>query len=73
MELKTIIGIFCYKRAEKLKTSIEALLKNPECADMEIVFFCDGYKGENNKEGVLETRKYIDSITGFKKVHKQHR
>jgi hypothetical protein len=73
MEPKTIIGVFCYKRAAKLKTSIEALLKNPECSEMEIIFFCDGYKGENDKEGVLETRRYIDSITGFKKVHKQYR
>lgn len=73
MNPQTIIGVFCYKRAAKLKTSIEALLKNPECADLEIVFFCDGYKGEHDKEGVLETRRYIDSITGFKKVHKQYR
>ena len=42
---KTAIGVFCYKRASKLKESMEALLKNPECANLEIVFFSDGYKG----------------------------
>lgn len=73
MEQTTIIGVFCYKRAAKLKASMEALLKNPECANMEIIFFCDGYKGEHDKEGVLETRSYIDSLTGFKKVHKHYR
>lgn len=52
---------------------MEALLKNPECAGMEIIFFCDGYKGEHDKEGVLETRRYIDSLTGFKKIHKHYR
>lgn len=70
---ETIIAVFCYKRAAKLKASMEALLKNPECASMEIIFFCDGHKGEHDKEGVLETRAYINSIRGFKKVHKHFR
>jgi hypothetical protein len=70
---KIIIGVFCYKRANKLKQCIDALLKNPECKDMDIVFFSDGFKGENDKAGVLETRNYIDSITGFKNVIKHYR
>ncbi len=70
---KTAIGVFCYKRASKLKKSMEALLKNPECANLEIVFFSDGYKGEKDKQGVLETREYINSITGFKHIHKHFR
>lgn len=70
---KTIIGVFCYKRASKLKASMEALLKNPECASMDVIFFSDGYKGEKDKQGVLETRAYIDSLTGFKNVHKHYR
>ena len=68
-----VIGVFCYKRANKLKSCIDALLKNPECGSMDIVFFSDGYKGENDKKGVLETRDYIDSITGFKNVIKHYR
>lgn len=72
-EKSKVIGVFCYKRAGKLKTCIEALLQNPECKDMDIVFFSDGYKGENDKKGVLETRDYIDSITGFRNVIKKYR
>ncbi len=71
--VETIIAVFCYKRAGKLKASMEALLKNPECGSMEIVFFADGNKGEHDKQGVLETRAYIDSITGFKRIHKHYR
>lgn len=52
---------------------MEALLKNPECASMDIIFFADGYKGEKDKQGVLETRAYIDSLTGFKNVYKHYR
>lgn len=73
MNNSTIIAIFCYKRAQKLKTCIEALLKNPECKNLDIIFFSDGYKNETDKAGVLETRAYINSITGFKKVHKEFR
>lgn len=68
-----VIGVFCYKRANKLKRCIDALLLNPECKDLDIVFFSDGYKGEQDKKGVLETRAYIDSITGFRSVTKQYR
>jgi len=68
-----VIGVFCYKRASKLKSCIEALLTNPECGSMDVIFFSDGYKGEHDKKGVLETREYIDSITGFKNVIKHYR
>lgn len=73
MYYSTAIGVFCYKRAEKLKASVEALLKNPECPDLDIIFFCDGYKNENDKKGVSDTRKYIDSVKGFKNVYKHFR
>jgi glycosyltransferase involved in cell wall biosynthesis len=73
MERSIIIGVFCYNRAAKLRTCIEALLKNPECASMDIVFFSDGYKKEADKQGILEVRAYIDSLTGFRNVIKHYR
>ena len=73
MKKETVIAVFCFKRASKLKTCIEALLKNPECPSMEIIFFCDGPRNSADEEGVMATRAYIDSITGFKAVHKQFR
>src|SRR3954465_11794804 len=73
MMSKTGIGVFCYKRASKLKASIEALLKNPECASLEITFFCDGPKSDKDLQGVTDTRAYIETITGFRKVNKHFR
>lgn len=70
---RTIIAVFCYKRAAKLKTSMEALLQNPECASMDVIFFCDGHKGSHDEEGVRATRAYIDSLTGFRSVQKHYR
>ncbi len=40
---------------------------------MDIIFFSDGFKGENDKEGVLEVREYIKSLTGFRNVYKHFR
>lgn len=73
MDTSTVIAVFCYKRKQKLKIAMEALLKNPECASMEVIFFSDGYKNDQDKQGVLETREYIDSITNFKSVRKEFR
>lgn len=70
---KTIIALFCYKRAAKLKAVVEALLKNDECASHDVIFFSDGYKNEKDKPGVLATRAYINTVTGFKNVYKQFR
>lgn len=68
-----IIGVFCYNRASKLKSCIDALLKNPECPEMEVVFFSDGAKGEKDEKGVAEVRAYIESLTGFKRVLRHFR
>lgn len=73
MNKKLVIGVFCYSRASKLKLCITALLKNPECKDLDIIFFSDGFKGDNDRQGVIETRDYINSITGFKSVIKHFR
>jgi hypothetical protein len=73
MERSVVIGVFCYNRVSKLKACIEALLKNPECAFMDVVFFSDGHKQESDKDAVLEVRRYIDSIKGFRSVIKHYR
>ncbi len=73
MPVKTAIAVFCYKRAAKLKQAMEALLKNPECSEMEIVFFCDGAKSLHDQPAVDATREYIEQVTGFKKVEKHFR
>ncbi len=73
MERSVIIGVFCYNRVSKLKACIDALLKNPECGSLEIVFFSDGYKQDKDRAAVLEVRRYIDELRGFKRVIKHYR
>lgn len=52
---------------------MEALLKNPECSSMDVIFFCDGHKSDSDKQGVIDTRAYIDSLKGFRNVYKHFR
>src|ERR1700712_1142713 len=73
MTENTVIALFCYKRTEKLKASVTALLTNPECASMDIVFFSDGPKNETDSADVMKCRAYIESITGFRNVFKHFR
>lgn len=69
----SIIGVFCYNRVAKLKSCIEALLKNPECATSDIVFFSDGPKKASDIQAIQEVRDYIDQLQGFRSVVKHYR
>ncbi|MFC4213183.1 glycosyltransferase family A protein [Pedobacter lithocola] len=73
MKNSTIIGVFCYNRVSKLKRCIEALLKNPECKNMDIVFFSDGPKIGSDDTHIKEVRHYIDNLDGFKNIIKHYR
>lgn len=73
MEKSTVIGIFCYNRVNKLQRCIDAVLTNPECAQMEIIFFSDGPKKGDDPSPIKEVRDYIDNLKGFKAVIKHYR
>lgn len=72
MLYKTVIAVFCYKRAEKLRRSMEALAANPESENMDVLFFCDGPRGEQDRPGVEATRAYIDSLPYFGGIEKHY-
>ena len=63
------ISITVYDRVWHLKKCIESLLKNKESGASDLYIFSDGPK-LGDEEKILEVRKYIDTITGFKNVHK---
>lgn len=73
MEKSIILGVFCYNRVSKLKRCIEALLTNPECATMDIVFFSDGPKKGADDKPIREVRAYIDQLKGFRSIIKHYR
>jgi|SaaInlLV_10m_DNA_2_1039722.scaffolds.fasta_scaffold00787_13 hypothetical protein len=58
------IVLFTYRRIPK--ETIESLLANTLGKESELFIFSDGFKSEIDKNDVLEVRKYLKSIKGFK-------
>lgn len=62
------IILFCYNRLEYLTRTVEALQKNELASESELIIFADGIKNPADTEKVLAVRKYIQNISGFKRV-----
>lgn len=60
------IILFTYRRVPK--ESIESLLKNILSSKSKLFIFSDGYKGNIDKQDVLEVRNYLKTVSGFKAV-----
>ena len=58
--------IFTYRRI--IDKTIESLLKNKLASHTELFIFSDGYKDKKDKKDVIEVRKYISTIKGFKSL-----
>lgn len=62
------ICLFTYNRPDKTKQTIEALKNNFLAAESELFIFSDGPKDEFDKLKIIDVRRYLESITGFKKI-----
>jgi hypothetical protein len=62
------IAIFTYNRFVYLKILINSLKKNSLSKNSVVFIFSDGWKNDKDKKHVLNVRKYIANILGFKKV-----
>jgi hypothetical protein len=67
MNLAPII-LFVYNRPWHTRQTVEALLKNDLADQSELVIFSDAPKNETMAVQVGETRNYIKTISGFKKI-----
>jgi hypothetical protein len=67
-ELPAPIALFVYKRLNFLKILIDSLKKNTLSKKSAVYIFSDGWKNKYEKEKVLNVRKYIANISGFKKI-----
>lgn len=62
------IALFVYNRPTHTRRTVEALLRNELAADSDLYIFCDGPKGAAPDEPMLELRRYVHGITGFRQV-----
>ena len=65
------VVVFAYNRADKIRNCIEHLERCPEAPDTELFIFCDGSKGDNDRDAVKSVQKYANQYSAessFKSV-----
>lgn len=67
------VVIYTYNRLDHLRKTILALQANHLAIDTDLFVVSDGPKDENAKDSVKALREYIDSVEGFKTVHRIYR
>ena len=68
----TPIVIFAYNRADHLAKTLQALEQAGGAEQTELFIFADGYKGEKDKNKVLEVHDYLNGYKArgrFKEIH----
>ena len=62
------IVLFTYDRLQHTVQTITALQKNEYASESDLIVYSDAPKNNESKERVENTRRYLNSITGFKSV-----
>lgn len=62
------ICLFTYNRLEELQRTVEALKRNFLACESKLFIFSDGAKSADAEHKVVEVRKYLKTISGFKSV-----
>jgi len=68
LELRAPIVLFAFNRPWHTQQTVDALLKNAEAKDSDLIVFSDGPKDEVSAQEVVEVRQYLRSIKGFKSI-----
>jgi len=66
--MKAPIALFTYNRPWHTQQTVEALLKNAETKDSDLIVFSDGKKNSSSDLKVGDVRQYLKTIEGFKSV-----
>lgn len=63
------VALFVYNRLKNTRKTVEALKKNKYADQTELYVFSDGGRDERSWKEVNVVRRYLKTITGFKRVH----
>jgi len=63
------IALFVYRRLAHTATAVEALVRNPEAQDTDLVVFSDAARDAASQADVAKVRSYIRSISGFRSTN----
>lgn len=62
------IALFVYNRPQHTMETVQALLKNPECALSNLYIFSDAAKNVDAQDAVNKVREYVRQISGFRVI-----
>lgn len=62
------VVVFAYKRVAHLRLCIQHLQNNTLAPSSDLIVYSDGPRTENDKEGVLEVRRFLKTVSGFASV-----
>jgi hypothetical protein len=62
------IALFVYNRPQHTLETVQALLKNPECAQSDLYIFSDAAKNLDAQNAVSEVRAYVRQVSGFQTI-----
>lgn len=62
------VALFVYNRPRHTRQTIEALQKNPQASETDLVIYSDAPKSEAQAGQVRQVRDYLKNISGFKSV-----
>ncbi|HZY83009.1 MAG TPA: glycosyltransferase [Cyclobacteriaceae bacterium] len=66
--MKSPIVLFVYNRPGHTRLTVDALKKNPESSDSDLIIFSDAPKSARDEASVLNVRNYLREVDGFKSV-----
>jgi hypothetical protein len=67
MQLAPIL-LFTYNRLELTKKTLSALQRNFLAGGSELYIYSDGAKNEKDADAVTQVRKYLKTVSGFRKI-----
>jgi hypothetical protein len=65
---KAPIILFTYDRPDHAKKTIEALLKNPQVDEHDLIIYSDAARSQERESAVKRVRTYLKTISGFHSV-----
>ncbi len=62
------VALFAFRRPEHLRRTLDALRRNPEAQETDLIVFSDGPRDERDMPGVLAVRNLLAAVEGFRSV-----
>lgn len=62
MHLRVGVVVFCYRRVDHIRKTLESLKEANGIDDLDVIIYCDGARGEHDASDVQRVRDYIASV-----------